>query len=83
MTTSAASKCSHCGQPDHSGVCPTVKAIEYYENGMVKRVEYKTASDLEPYPAYQIPPVPQAIYPLPPQWPYATGWGSNLMDTPE
>lgn len=53
MTTSdAASKCSHCGQPPHPGVCPTIKAIVYFENGAVKRVEYKTAAD------FAIPPSP-------------------------
>lgn len=33
-------KCSYCGQPQHPGVCPMVKAIEYHENGNIKRVEF-------------------------------------------
>lgn len=46
----------HCGMT-HTGVgqCPRVKAVEYYENGMVRRVEYhepkseiKTTFDLKP-----------------------------------
>lgn len=31
--------CNHCGNI-HTGRCPHVKAIEYYENGAVKRIEY-------------------------------------------
>ena len=31
--------CGHCGCY-HSGPCPRIKAIEYYENGTIKRVEY-------------------------------------------
>lgn len=31
--------CGHCGLW-HSGPCSRIKAIEYYENGMVKRIEY-------------------------------------------
>lgn len=34
-------QCGHCGLM-HAGPCPRVKAIEYYENGTVKRVEYHT-----------------------------------------
>lgn len=36
--------CRWCSGPFsaviHSGACPRVKAIEYHENGMVKRVEF-------------------------------------------
>lgn len=40
--TAPKSKCVHCGHyGGHDGVCPNVKAIEYYPNGTVKRVEYK------------------------------------------
>lgn len=39
-------KCEHCGSiVDHPGVCPNVKAIEYYESGSIKRIEYKCVSD--------------------------------------
>lgn len=31
--------CEHCGNW-HQGKCPRIKAIEYHENGNVKRVEY-------------------------------------------
>jgi hypothetical protein len=42
------SKCLYCGHVGaHDGVmCHLVKAIEYYENGKVKRVELKTAADM-------------------------------------
>jgi hypothetical protein len=34
-------QCGHCGQHHVTGgMCPRIKAIEYHENGMVKRVEY-------------------------------------------
>lgn len=32
--------CEHCGV-GHIGTCPRIKAIEYYENGSVKRVELR------------------------------------------
>lgn len=48
MTADAAPKCPHCGSMPHSGVCPSVKAIEYYPDGTVKRVEYKGAGDYVP-----------------------------------
>jgi hypothetical protein len=31
--------CPHCHQY-HTGICPYVKAIEYYPDGTVKRIEY-------------------------------------------
>lgn len=49
-------QCHHCGQW-HTGACPRVKSIEYYQNGMIKRVEYfdalETLHDIFPKP---IPP---------------------------
>ena len=45
--TSAVNKstnCPHCGAI-HSTTCPLIKAIEYHQNGSVKRIEFKTASD--------------------------------------
>lgn len=32
-------KCGHCGYM-HDGVCPRLKSISYYENGMIKKIEY-------------------------------------------
>lgn len=40
-----APKCPYCGDFHHSGICPTIKAIEYFENGMVKHIEFKAAAD--------------------------------------
>lgn len=37
-------KCQYCSDGltnvYHSGKCPNVKAIEYYQNGAIKRVEF-------------------------------------------
>ena len=44
--------CMYCNGPDHGPqLCPYVKAVEYYETGKIKRVEFKTPRD------YQMPPV--------------------------
>ncbi len=43
--------CKFCGVV-HGVQCPAVKAIEYYENGAIKRVEYKTAPDFPPASSY-------------------------------
>jgi hypothetical protein len=32
--------CSDCGCW-HQGQCPRIKAIEYYQNGTIKRIEYR------------------------------------------
>lgn len=50
-------KCEHCGAEEgHPGVCPTIKAIEYYDfGGAIKRVEYKCAADYGPA-LFQVPP---------------------------
>lgn len=37
--------CPHCGNPKHAAVCPLVKAIEYFPDGTLKRVEYRCVSD--------------------------------------
>jgi len=41
-TTSTLEKCPHCGLLHlvDSGPCPRIKAIEYYPDGTIKRVEY-------------------------------------------
>lgn len=57
--TDATVKCPYCGQPSHLAVCPTVKAIEYFADGMIKRVEFKTPSD------YAIPIFPNPFYNTP------------------
>jgi hypothetical protein len=45
-TAAVDSKCLWCGATQHAGVCPSVKSIEYHENGTVKRVEFRDAPPL-------------------------------------
>jgi len=53
--------CPHCGI-GHVGTCPRIKAIEYHENGTVRRIEFK--DDVAPYqPARWEPRVPWIISP--------------------
>lgn len=40
-------KCGHCGNY-RTGHCPLIKAIEYFPNGMIKRVEYVTPEPCKP-----------------------------------
>ena len=48
--------CGHCGMYHQSQVCPRIKSIDYYANGMVKHVEYHTAaSGYEPIPYWLNP----------------------------
>jgi len=75
-TTDAAPKCPHCGelQSAHKGQCHRVKAIEYHENGMVKRVEYMTPADYcPPIPIWPNPSPPSPPYP----WAPTTTWGAD------
>ncbi len=37
-------ECRFCGK-SHGVRCPEIKAIEYHENGAIKRIEYLTPSD--------------------------------------
>lgn len=41
--------CEHCGLY-HAGRCSKIKAIEYYPNGTIKRVEYHDHSYYEMTP---------------------------------
>ena len=46
-TASAVPVCGHCGSSSpHQGQCPKIRAIEYHDNGSVKRVEYFTSAEL-------------------------------------
>lgn len=56
-TASAArsQNCQWCGTI-HGGVCPKVLAIEYFENGNIKRVEFK--SEPQWMPSYYPPQFP-------------------------
>jgi hypothetical protein len=59
-------KCEYCGLAKHPAICPTVKAIEYFPSGKVKRVEFKCAPDYA-YPTASGHPLPAP--PAPPKWP--------------
>lgn len=52
-TASSSAACPYCGTI-HGPLCPAVKEIEYFPDGKVKRVEFKTAPDYQswvvPYP---------------------------------
>ena len=62
------SKCGWCAGLHEGTVCPMVKAIEYHENGTLKRVEFKTPADYAPM---QPQPYYQPYQPYQPSWPYA------------
>ena len=56
----------------HTGrTCPTVKAIEFFADGTVKRVEFKTAADY----ALPLPINPANPSPTPHTFPFLTTWG--------
>jgi hypothetical protein len=69
-----AQSCRWCGGL-HGVQCPSVKAIEYHQDGSVKRVEFKSASDYAPWPPnfligaqpVYIPPVIPVLKNDPPQ----------------
>lgn len=72
-------KCRWCDQ-EHGPTCPTVKRLEFFENGNVKAVEFKTALD------YAVPFSPVTPAPWPPNHqPIGTTWstvGGNPDGTP-
>lgn len=57
-------KCQHCGSVvEHPGVCPTIKAIEYFKGaGGIKRVEYKCVADYGPQRSFPAPLGPAAPF---------------------
>jgi hypothetical protein len=44
MTIDQIPACRWCGHA-HGDLCPQVKALEFYEDGTVKRVEFLTPND--------------------------------------
>ena len=62
--------CRWCGMM-HGLVCPLVKAVEYYQDGSIKRVEFKTAVDYPQLPSYIPPYTPPSL----PFWPYSQPYG--------
>ena len=66
--------CEHCGATlPHAGKCPSVKAVEYYPNGRIKRVEYMIASDYAPSFPYN-----QPYNPISPPQPVSPWWDRSL-----
>jgi hypothetical protein len=71
--TTSIPTCNYCGSW-HTGICPRVAEIEYYEDGTVKRVKLHpvgipAAPQPLPYVPYTPPPVwpkPGDTYPWPP-----------------
>ena len=49
MKNDYANLCGHCGAV-HMGTCPRIKAIEYFECGTVRRIEYHAPAPLTPAP---------------------------------
>jgi hypothetical protein len=39
--------CPYCSQT-HSGICWRVKSVEYFENGTIRKVEFRDFSQHEP-----------------------------------
>lgn len=69
------SKCKWCDMI-HGTLCPTVKAIEYFEDGItVKRVEFKTAAD---YPSLGVFPQRSEQTSVPIPTAYTSNWQSAL-----
>ncbi len=62
-------KCPYCGLSGltHPGVCPMVKALEYHENGSIKRVEFHPPQplNLTNFP-FGYPSSGQITFPPPP-----------------
>ncbi len=54
-------RCRYCGLTGHIGLCPLIKAVEYYPDDSVKRVEMKTSADYVPLPTQ--PSAPQVFWP--------------------
>jgi hypothetical protein len=74
MTTSI-TNCQFCGM-SHGVRCPSVKAIEYFENGVtVKRVEFMTPSD------YYHPFTPWPQVPLNPTFGNTNSYGKEHFTT--
>jgi hypothetical protein len=64
--TVSMSTCPHCGGW-HNGACPQVRAIEYWPNGSVKRVEYERGQGGVPVQQVGRQPLPDD-YTIKPIW---------------
>ena len=74
-------KCGHCGFiGKHPSICPTIKAIEYFPDGTVKRVEYKTPADYAApvHAGFEKYRMPSPLISPVAWWPPTSGpWGIN------
>jgi hypothetical protein len=59
------SGCRWCGNLHGGEHCPRVRAIEFFENGTVKRVEFRDEEDEAPATLPFVYPVPLKVVPLP------------------
>lgn len=46
----SAAKCLRCGELHPLPECPYVKAVDFFKNGKVRRVEFLTPADFGPQP---------------------------------
>lgn len=73
--------CRWCGETHLKGVCPKVKAIEFYEMGdgtAIKRVEFMTPRDCMPANGWQLT-VPSVLSPghvAPQPWQPRNPWST-------
>lgn len=72
--------CQFCGK-SHGVRCPEVKAIEYHESGVIRRVEFMTARDYMA-PLSTLPPLPNSPATPQPWWPGPTVWGPSRTLAP-
>ncbi len=73
-TTTTITNCRFCGM-SHGMRCPSVKAIEYFEDGVtVKRVEFMSAAD-------HYAPLSKLMWPDPkgPSWSGVANYGSSAL----
>jgi hypothetical protein len=70
-STTNVTPCPHCGMVD-GGICHLIKAIEYYPDGTIKRVEFKGSADYAPAPIANPP------QPAPGTWYLYPTWGANV-----
>lgn len=78
-TAGTSTACQYCGQY-HGARCPLVKAIDYYPDGTVKRVEFYSPGDylapMRPWPSSPFPPSPLPASPVTCKTTVAEGWRS-------
>ncbi len=74
MTTD---KCQYCGLIHEGRICPLIKSIEYFENGLtIKRVEFHSYQSTE---RYTFTPLPSADQQAGRDWQFAMELSSRPM----